>query len=118
MSGDKPTKEKEKTEDTFKFTYQRLADVSLRTSATILTILFAYAFAVRATLAPDFKWFIIGVGLLLLFSILSAVSCLFGISKGELRYIRFYGMISAVLMVSATILTFLLLVAALFSTSS
>jgi hypothetical protein len=95
-------------------TYQRLADVSLRTSATALTILFAYAFAVGANTTTEFKYFIVGVGLLLLFSVISAVVSLFGVSEKELRYIKGFGIASTVLMMAAIGLAFILLVSALF----
>jgi cation transport ATPase len=94
--------------------YQRLADVSLRTSATALTILFAYTFAVGSSASLEFKTFLTGVGLALLFSIILAVFCLFGAERGELRYIRGFAIASSVLMMIAMVFAFILLVVALF----
>lgn len=106
------SEEKEKNHQSI---YQRLADVSLRTSATTLTILFAYTFAVGIDAPTGFKYFILGVGLILLFSIFCAVACLFGISENEIRYIKWFAIISTILMVIAMLLAFLLLVMVLFT---
>jgi hypothetical protein len=94
--------------------YQRLADVSLRTSATTLTILFAYTFAVGLNASLEFKYLIIGVGLTLLFSIVFGVFCLIGRRTGELTYIRICATVSTVLMLIAMGFAFTLLVVALF----
>lgn len=95
--------------------YQRLADVALRTSATTLTILFAFTFAYARTVEMGYKIFIVGIGLILILSILFAIMCLYGIDTTEIRFIRLTSYISTFLMVSGMILAFLLLVVALFS---
>lgn len=94
--------------------YQRLADVSLRTSATTLTILFAYTFAVGLNASLEFKYLIIGVGLTLLFSIVTGVFCLIGRKTGELTYVKIFAITSSVLMMIAMGFAFSLLVVALF----
>lgn len=104
------SKDDSKSQDIF----QRLADVSLRTSATALTILFAYTFAVGTNASMEFKSLIIGVGLLLLFSIIFAVASLFGRDIQEIRYIRGFAITSTILMMIAMGLAFILLVVALF----
>jgi hypothetical protein len=96
-------------------TYHRLADVSLRTSATALTILFAYAFAIGKDAQIGFKYYIIGVGVILLFSVFCAVASLFGKKEGEIRYIKWLSIIATILMIIALGFAFLLLVIVLFS---
>lgn len=93
---------------------QRLADVSLRTSATALTILFAYTFAVGSNASLEFKSFIVGTGLALLFSIIFGVLCLIGRKVGELTYVRICAAASTVLMLIAMVFAFILLIVALF----
>ena len=94
--------------------YQRLADVSLRTSATVLAILFAYTFAVGTSASLEFKTFLIGVGLVLLISVVSGVFCLIGRKTGELKYMRLFAILSSALMIIAMFFAFVLLVVALF----
>jgi hypothetical protein len=96
-------------------TYQRLADISLRTSATALAIIFAYTFAVSDTASMGFRYFIVGVAITLLFSIICGVGCLFGQEEGELRFIKTFSFFSTILMLLGMIFAFLLLVIVLFS---
>jgi len=96
-------------------TCQRLADVSLRTSATTLTILFAFTFAYATKIAMGYKIFIVGVGLALLASIFLAIMCLYGIDASESRFIKLTAYLSTALMGLAMIFAFLLLVVALFA---
>jgi uncharacterized membrane protein len=95
-------------------TYQRLADVSLRTCATALTILFAYAFAIGSKAPTDVKYYILGIGLVLLFSVITSLVSLFGVSEKEMRYIKYFAIVSTLLMVVGMIAAFILLVMALF----
>lgn len=102
---------------TSRSTYQRLSDVSLRTSATALSIIFAYTFAVGKTAESGFKFFIVIIGLILFISILCSIACLIGEKDGEIRYIKVFSIISTALMVIAIGFTFLLLVSVLYSTT-
>jgi hypothetical protein len=96
-------------------TYQRLADVSLRTSATTLTILFAYAFATSTnTTLGQFKYFVLGVGFLLFCSVICALVSLFGVSEKESRFIKGFGIASVILMSLGLGFAFILLASALF----
>jgi hypothetical protein len=103
-----------KAQDTSKpqDTYHRLADVSLRTSATVLAILFAYTFAIGANSSMEFKSVIVGIGLVLLFSIVFSIICLF--VRSEIGIIRGLAITSTALMVFGIGLMFILLVYALF----
>ena len=93
--------------------YQRLADVSLRTSATTLTIIFAYTFATEGAMSITLKWFITGVSVALFISIIFGIASLYGVSKGELRYISLLSKISVILMVGAMFFALMLLVSVL-----
>ena len=93
--------------------YQRLAEVSLRTSATTLTILFAYAFATKGIMSLMLKWFITGVSVGLFLSILFGIASLYGVSKGEIRYIKLFAIISVFLMVGALFFALMLLISVL-----
>jgi len=96
-------------------TYQRLADISLRTSATVLAIIFAYTLTVTGTASFGFRYFILGVGITLLFSIICGVACLFGQDEGELRFIKIFAFFSTILMLLGMIFAFFLLAIVLFS---
>lgn len=100
-------KEQEKIEEKEIELYHRLADVSLRTSATILTIIFAYTFAV-GQLPSSIKFFIIGISVVMLFSIAFSAIALYGLRQ-DIRLVKGLTIISTVLMIGAIALMVLLL---------
>lgn len=93
--------------------FQRLADVSLRTSATTLTIIFAYTFATEGAMSITLKWFVTGVSVTLFLSIISGIFSLYGMRGGELRYIRLLSIVSVTLMAVAMFFALMLLVSVL-----
>jgi len=94
-------------------TFQRLADVSLRTSATTLTIIFAYTFATEGVMSNTLKMFVSGVSVGLFFSIVLATFSLAGMSKGEIRYVKMLSVISIIIMVISLFFALMLLVSIL-----
>ena len=93
---EKATKE-EREEKQIKM-FHRFADISLRTSATTLTILFAYTFASEGLMSASLKTVITFVAGSLLASIFSAIFCLMGLNPEELRFVRIFSLLSTVIM--------------------
>ena len=93
--------------------FQRIANVSLRTSATTLTIIFAYTFATEGEMPTIMKWFVTGVSVALFCSIIFGIASLYGVSGGELRYIKLTTIVSAVLLIGSMFFALMLLVSVL-----
>ena len=93
--------------------YHRLADVALKTCATILAIIFAYTFSI-GKMPEGFFLLVSGLGLLILISILCSIISLILFKKEQLSIIKWLGIISVVLMFIAIFFMLVLLAAALY----
>jgi uncharacterized membrane protein len=105
-------KSKARTTKDTKEAYHHVADVSLRTSATMLTIIFAYTFAAGVSSSMEFKTMIVIIGLILFCCIITSIFCLF--VKTEVGLIQGLGIASACLMLAGIVGVLALLVVALF----
>lgn len=87
--------------------YQRLADISLRTLATVLAIIFAYVFS-SGKIEIIGKVFVIAVILIILLGVIFSCFALYGQAL-EVRIVKWSAIISNLLMIIAICLMFILL---------
>jgi len=102
---------KKKQDDNTLNLYRRLADISFRTSITILAIIFAFAFNPQGV-TPIAKQFISIVCWLVVFSVMLSTIALFG-KKQELRFVKALGSLSIILTAFTVIVMVIFLTTAL-----
>jgi hypothetical protein len=94
--------------------YQHLADISLRTLATILTIIFAYVFASTGKIEPTGKVFIVTVVFIIILGVIFSCIALYG-KLPEVRYVKLFSVVATFLMIVSICVMFVFLTWILFS---